>query len=329
MAKDKKWLFALNTFISSARSDEDALKQIIFHDASLKAYIGAFPADVDYPIWYARFHPLRQTAEGNYTNFYSIEAAQMGQTENVDLQLAGVMGAKGKARDWYNRTAAVYAITNPARMKAIYPNLLKPFYKKGKDDIIAALNTLSKNIGADSNLLMVALKSEVDATFGIISPSRGAQTTAKKTTRISRTTLDKSLRAGLQMQFGDLGLEINKFMIDPDMETLIKSFHDLGVIQQNQQKIFNLTLTSPELKDVATRTMVFNSALRATTTGGDVNIYLASKPGGTDSTPVNVVNGVEKKFTAADFGVADYGVNRYLVVVTASGLKIDFMLQTY
>jgi len=103
----------------------------------------------------------------------------------------------------------------------------------------------------------------------------------------------------------------------------------MGVIQQNQQKVFTLTLKNPQTVDIAARTMAFNSALRATATGGNVAIYLASKPGATDSTPVIIVNGIPKKFTAKDFNVSDYGVNRYLVAVTASGLKIDFMLQLY
>ena len=176
---------------------------------------------------------------------------------------------------------------------------------------------------------MVAIKSEVDAAYGIINPGRDTQKTAIKTTKITRGTLDTSITAALQMQYADLGLEMNKFYNDPKMETLIKSFHDLQVIQEHQQKIFTMSLKNPSTTDIATRTLVFNSELRATTSGGNVNIYLASTLGGTDSRPVLVLDGVERNFTAADCNVADYGVNRYLVVVTASGLKISFMLQLY
>jgi hypothetical protein len=330
MADDKKWLFSTNTFLTAAKgSHENAMKQIFFHDTTLKAYMEAFPLDADYIEWYGRFHPLRETANDDYNNYYSIEATQIGQTENVKLLLQGIKGKMGKARDWYNRTSAIYAISNPARMKGIYNKGLKPFNEGGKDNIIVALSTLSKNIGADTNVLMEAIKSEVDATYGSINPSRDNQKIAKKTTRISKGTLDNSILAALEMQFGNLGSEMLKFKSDPDMESLIKSFHDMGVIQQSQQKVFTLTLKSPQIADIAARTMVFNSTLRATTKGGDVKLYLGSKPGAIDSSPVLIKDGVPLKFIAKDFGVDDYGANRYLVAVTASGLKIDFMLQLY
>ena len=75
------------------------MKQIFFHDAAIDAYREEFPLDADYTTWYARFHLLRVDAETNYNDFYSVEDSQVSQTLNVDLQLKGIKGKTGKARD--------------------------------------------------------------------------------------------------------------------------------------------------------------------------------------------------------------------------------------
>ena len=330
MADNRKWPYASNQFANvAAKSDENGMKQILFHDTLLKSYKDSFPADTDYSDWYTRFNPLRIDAESKYTAYYTQESAQEGKTENVDLKLKAIKGKYGMARDWYNRVAAIYAVTNPARFTAIYPNGLKPFYKNGKDKIISALSTLSQNIGTDANLLMIDIKAEVDAQYNIINPDRDTQKIAIATTGISRSALTGAITAALDMQFGDLGLEINKFRSDPDKERLIKSFHDLEIIQSHPQKIFNVTFTAPLTKDLVTRTMVFNSRLRAKATGGEVKIYLATTPGGTDSTAVTIADGQNKKFTAADFHVTDYGVSRHITVVYTGTAETHFTLQLY
>lgn len=176
---------------------------------------------------------------------------------------------------------------------------------------------------------MAAIKAEIDVEYGIIKPLRDAQKTAIKATGISSKSVSDSIKTALTMQWRNQGLEINKFADDVDSENLIKGFHDLEAIQQHSQKIFNLTLNNPETKDIAQRTMVFNSNLRAKADGGDVKIYLASTAGGTDSTPVVILDGQNIEFTAALFGITTYGVNRHLTVVTTSGTAITFMLQLY
>jgi hypothetical protein len=131
------------------------------------------------------------------------------------------------------------------------------------------------------------------------------------------------------MEFRNYGLAVNKYAADVNMEAELKFPFDLDAIQNTAQKIFNLTLTNPETKDVAVRTMVFNSRLRATTSAADVKIFLATTLGGTNSTAVVVTAGVSLSFTAADFGITDYGVHRYITVVAATGTVTSFMLQLY
>ena len=330
MAIDFKWLYSTNPFITAAiESDENAMKQIFFHDAALKSYKDAYPSDTDYSAWYDRFHPLCTDTDTKYNGFYNIEDSQVSKTLGVDVSLKGIKGKEGKARDWYNRTAAIYATANPIRFKAIWTHGLKPFYKSGKDHIIGALKTLSLNIGGDENELMIAIKEEVDTAYTAIKGSRDTQKSAITTTGLTRTALNAAIKLALETQGGDLGLELNKFRSDPDRERKIKSFHDLETIQKRQQKLFNLTLNSPETKPVATRTLVFNSRLRVRVGGGNVKVYLATAEGGTDSTPVAINDGENRHFTAAEFGITAYGTHRYITVEAVSGSPISFLLQLY
>jgi hypothetical protein len=284
--------------------------------------------DTDYPIWYARFHPLRVAAEEDYTIRYSTEATQVGNTAIVGTGLKGIGGRYGKARDWYNRTNAVYLTSDPDRILAIFPRGLKPFKGK-KDNIIAALNTLSSNIGDDTNVLMIAIKAEVDASYDIIHPDRSTQKSSITQTGISRSDLTDAIKAALTMQLGDLGLEIEKFKDDPDRTSKIKSFHNLEEIQKFAQKFFNPSIKSLAKMFLVKRTLVFNSKIRVKPNGGSVMVYLSTTEGGTDSTGVLVTNGQNLEFTAAAFGVTDYGTHCYITVVNQSGVKVSFILQLY
>src|ERR1035437_304881 len=158
MATKDKLKFGENQFLTATRTSHDkAVKLITFYVAVLQQMIIDFPLDTDYPVWLACTITLMNTMVTEYNNYYSVEAAQTGETKAVVLGLKNIKGKAGKARDWYNRTAAIYAISNPARMQAIFNNGLKPF--RGKiDNIIGALSTLASNIGLDANPFMVGKK---------------------------------------------------------------------------------------------------------------------------------------------------------------------------
>jgi hypothetical protein len=323
----KKWLHSTNPFRrAAARSDENGMKQILYHDAALKALLDANPADADYILWYNRFHPLKEDSNTKYSAFYSVQGAQEGKTVNVNLRLKAIKGQLGLAHNWFDRTAVIYRITNPARFKAIFSNGLQPFRGK-KDKIISALSTLSSNIGADTNPLMEVIKAEIDAEYAIINPARITQNVAKKATGISSDALNLSINKALNMQFKNLGREIDKYADDVDMENKIKFCHDLDAVQVNPQKIFTIKLNHPETKEVAVRTLVFNSKLKAKAEGGNVKIYLATTLKGANSNAVEVTDGELLKFFASDFGITDYGRHRFITVVTESGAVISFKLE--
>ena len=327
MAIDRKWKYSLNQFLYATRdSNEKAVKLILYHLAKLKAYKDAFPLDADYILLYNRTLTVANDAETKYMNYYSVEGAQEGQTLNVDLRLKGIKGKDGKARDWYNRSAAIYAITDKPRMLALFPDGLKPFKGK-KDSIIKAVNTLSLNIGSDSNVLMIAIKSEVDAEYAIVNPDRVVQKSAITTTTLKSDALSAACVAAMRMEYRNTGILIDKFPDNTD--DIQKSFHDLETLQNTQQKVWNLTFNPLASKDIVARTVVFNTKMRGKAMGGAIKLFLASTLGGTDSIPKLFPAGLNIRFTAADFGITDYVTHRYFTAINEDGVIVTFLLQMY
>ena len=332
MSIDRSWPPANDPFEGpAADSDENGMKQIIFHDAAIAARLAIDPLDPLCVILQPRYHPLRVLAEADYTLAYGAESLQISQGQIVDAAIKAVQGKSGKAHDWLNRVNAVYLISNPARVKAIFTHGLEDFNRHGKDSIINTLHITSGNIGIDPSPAVMTVKAEIDAIYAIIHPDRDTQLSAIAQTGIRRGNLGTSIGNALTMQYGDLGLEINAAMLLPfaDRAPFIKSFHNVEEIQQTAQKLFNPTLTSHETLDIAKRTLVFNSKLRGKAIGGDVWIYLSSTAGGIDSTPVHVVDGHDLHFTAADFAILDYGVHCHLTAVNQAGVPVNFTLQLY
>ncbi len=327
MAKKDKLKYGLNQFLRATKKSMDkAVKLITFHAAQVAAALAANPADPDYIMMNARTGPAAADVTLKYTNFSSVEGTQAGQTENVDNELALIQGANGCARDWYNRTAAVYAKSNKPRMKAIWNKGLKPFRGK-KDNVILALKTLSDNIGADTDARMIAIKAEVDGKFTILNPDRNNQKSSFFNTSTSSKALKASCNAAMTIEYQDAGILMNKFPANVDY--IQESFHDMELLLDKQQMVFNPTLNANETKDMAKRTLVFNSKFRCAATSGDVWVYLSSSVGGTDSLPVKVLNGIQNEFLASAFGITDYGQHCHITVVNQAGVKVSFLMQLY
>ena len=103
-------------------------------------------------------------------------------------------------------------------------------------------------------------------------------------------------------------------------------FHDMELLLGKQQTKWDIGLAIGETKNIGQRTQLATSAFRAKITGGSGMMYLASTPGGIDSIGVPFVDGIQKKFTAAAFGVTDYGVHRHITVVNSAGVAVRFKL---
>ena len=304
-------------------SDEKAVKLGIFHTGRLKWYHDKDPLNPEYTLMYERTKPLSDAALALFIEKNSVIGTQMGQTVTVYNHLKRLKGAKGLARDWYNRTAAVYAVKNPGRMKAIWSGGLKTF--NGKiDDVIPALATLALNIGADINPIMVAIKLEVDTEYAIINPERELQVADIGATGFKYDDLTTACGLIMKMEYRNSGRIMDNH---PNNENNIQeSFHDMELLLGKQQTKWDISLNTTAPIDIGKRTQIAVSKLRALVKGGNAKMYLASTPGGTDSLAVELIDGVEKKFTAADFHVADYSNNRHITIVRNSIFPIRFKL---
>ncbi len=328
MAKKRKLKYSENQFLYAARdSHEKAMKLAYYHVTILKAYMLAFPLDADYAMMYDRTILLFEDLKEKYVKYYTVSAAQSGETSNVGARIKNIKGKEGKARDWFTRVMAIYARTHPERVKAIFPHLLKPFYHVGKDAIIRGLYVLSKNIGDDTHPLMIIIKAEIDEEYSILNPDRETQREAIGKTRITSSILEDACKASMEMEYMNAGLLMNKH---PKDENGIQSkFHDMQELQNRLQKIFNIHLDGNKKKDLVVRTFVFNSRFRGRMRGGSGRMYLSNKKGGTNSLAVRFLDGVEIKFTAADFGITKYGEFRFLTIINDSGERVSFYLQSY
>lgn len=316
--------YGKNKFLSLTKdSDEKAILAINEHVARLKKRLELEPQEADFTKMYNRTFPLRDGAQLIYDHLFCVQGTQVGQTELVNIHLKLIKGKMGLAHDWQTRTAAIYAKDFPARMKAIWSTGLKPFNGK-MDKVISALNTLSMNIGADANPLMVAIKAEVDAEYGIINPERAAQIGDKSATKFTRKSLHAACKLCMKMEYRNQGLLQDKF--EDNIDNIQESFHDWELLLSKQQISWNIGLKSLETKDIAKRTQLSQGKFRAMATGGDAIMYLASTPGGIDSDFVVLTDGVENKFTAAAFKVTDYGINCHITVVNSANNPIRFNL---
>ena len=327
MAKKDRLKYGMNQFLTKTKKSMDkAVKLITYHAAQIAAALALSPADPDLIMMNTRTQAAATDATLKFTSFNSVEGAQAGASENVDNELALIQGADGSARDWYNRTAAIYAKTNKPRMKAIWSQKLKPFREK-KDNVILALHTLSMNIGADANPLMIAIKAEVDAKYLILNPDRITQKSSFFNTSTSSKALKASCDSAMTIEYQNSGILMNKY--PANVNYIQESFHDMELLLDKQQMVFNPTLNANETKDMAKRTLVFNSKFRCIATSGDVWVYLSSTVGGIDSTPVIVLNGIQNEFIASAFGITDYGLHCHITAVNQAGVKVSFLMQLY
>lgn len=319
-----KLKYSSNEFINrTKKSDEKALLVITDHTAQLKIHHEQEPIDPDYTLMYNRTFPLKDNAQLIYDQLHNVRGRQIGQTELVNIHLSAIKGEDGLAHDWMTRTQAIYKKNNPARFKAIWSKGLKP-YNGRMDVVISALHTLSLNIGNDPNQLMMEIKNEVDAEYAIINPARGIQRTDIGITKLTSKSLHAACRLCMRMEYRNAGIILDKF--DENINNIQESFHNMELLLDKQQVKWNITLNTLETKDIAKRKQLSQSKFRAKITGGNALMYLASTPGGIDSDPVVLTDGVVNNFIAAAFNVEDYSLNCYITVINQSNNSTRFNL---
>ena len=317
--------YSINTFLSQTKdSCEKAVLLIRFHIAILKVYHEMYPADEDYAKMYNRTKPIAEDVDQKHGLITTYNNKQVSQSEAVKLNMKKLKGKKGYARDWFMRTAAIYAYSDPTRMTTMWAKGLKPFNTTVLK-ATTALAALSKAIGDDTNPLMIAIKQEVDAFYLVLNPSRETQRKDMAANEYHFNEFKKACVQAMTMEYRNAGLLMDKF---PNNENGMQdAVHDLEVLLDKQQKLWNITLSPHQVKDVCTRTQEAESKFYAKATGGNAKLYLASVAGRTDSQPIELTDGIRCKFVAADFDVTDFALHRHITVVSDAPIPIKFRLK--
>lgn len=313
---EQTWKYVDDQFISATKkSYKKALKLSNYHDSALATAPAAIQA-----ILYTRYHPLHLDFVLKYNQWISAGGSQEGQTLNVKQQLKL---ARLKIVDWEVAIQVVYPKTTP-RYKAIFPDGRKPFNRGGVDANINAFDILSMNIGIDPALTTV--KAEVDATYLLLDTARDNQEGAKATVTQGSGNVETARVAIMTMQYRNtMWLLDNYYDI---REAMCNTYIDLQTLRDKQQTIFNATLSIGETKPVLVRTFVADDELRLKVDGdGPVLFYLASTPGGTDSSPVTRTTDHDQKATLSEFGISDYGTHRFLTAVNNSGVETHILVE--
>jgi hypothetical protein len=313
------WSFIINMFINATRTSyKKALKLSNYHDSALAT---ASATDPGILLIYNRYHPLHIQFITKYNEWVSAGGSQEGQTLNVIQQ---VKLAKLKIDIWDVAIQVLYPKNTP-RYKAIFPDGRKPFNRGGVDMNINAFNILSLNIGADPAL--ATIKTEVDATYLLLDTARDNQEGAKATKIHGSGNVENARIAIMTMQYRNAAWILDNFY--DQRESMCSTLIDLQTLRDKQQKLFTLTLAPGETKAVLTRTFVADDELRLKVDGnGPVAFYLASTPGGTNSTAVIRNSNQDQKAILSEFGITDYGTHRHLTAVNQSGVETHIEVET-
>jgi hypothetical protein len=316
---EKVWSLVINMFINATKTSyKKALKLSNYHDARLAL---ASVSDPAFLLLYNSYHPLHLTFIQKYNQWTSAGGNQESQTLNVKQQLKL---AKLKIVDWDVAIQIVYPKTTP-RYKAIFPDGRKPFKAGGVDLNINAFDVLSINIGADPAL--TAVKTEVDATYLLLDTARDNQEGAKAFKTQGSGNVENARIDIMTMQYRNAVWILDNFY--DQRESLCNTLIDLQTLRDKQQKLYTLTLAPGETKAVLTRTFVADDQLRLKVEGdGPVAFYLASTPGGTNSTPITRNTNQDQKSAISEFNIVDYGTHRHLTAVNNSGTETHLLIET-
>jgi hypothetical protein len=309
---EKPWHYSDNQFVNVTRDNfKKGLKLSIYHDSNLKTLMDSDP-DPDWVTLYNRYHPVHEGYVAAYNSWRGAGGLQEGETLNVD-QLLSLL--RDRVNRWDSMVQVVFAKKTPS-YKGIFNNAHKPFTKGEKETRIAAVLDLGTKLTPHAAL--AACKTEVDAFYTLISTANAAQSGALGLTGATSDALNITRIETMKQMYRNLGFLIDKLYATPQM---IDNLFELSEIRRHQQLIFTGTLTPAENEGILIHTFLVDDKLGVKLTGiGQVKLYLASTPNGTDSTPIIIdVDGTyDNEFEIALFGDLNYGTHRYLTAVNNS-----------
>ena len=321
----KPWHYVINQFTSVTRNNfKKALKLSNYHDAALNRVQTDDPMDPDWALLYNRYHPFHLDYVAAYTAWKNAGGQQEGQTLNIDQFLELLVNRVNKW-DALVQVETGFEKGTP-NYKAIFPNGRAAFNRGAKTARVEAVNVLGQSLA--SYPPMAAVKLLVDGFYAQLDGARDVQEGAKGSTKNKSQELELQRLETMTEQYRDLGFMINKVADQPQ---LIEALFDLNVLREGRQTSFTGTLAPMETEAVLIHTFLADdelilkiSALPDT----HVLFYLATTPGGTDSTAVQVESNVAATtIEAAAFGITDYGTHHYLTVVNPNASEAHYVVE--
>jgi hypothetical protein len=320
---DTLWHYLINQMLSVTTNNyKKSYKISLFHDTRLKDMLDAHPADVDYQQAYDDYHPLHITLFGAYEDWKGKGGVQKGETLTLN-QLLTLLPARINKID--AKIQAFHDKGSP-RWIQLFPRDHLPFYTGSQANRIAALKALSVAIGSETNL--APAKTDVDNLYDEMLTAKANQNMAMGHVDAASNIVEKARVAAMNCQYANLGLFMHKFPTDPNS---ISYFFDVETITNPEQTIWKGLLDPLENHPTLIRTFEAGDMMRLKANGkGNISAFLASTPGGIDSTEIIVTAGHELIFDVADFHVTDYSTHRYLTIINKSSeFETRFLVELY
>ncbi len=300
------------------------MKLSVHHDGKLKKAMDDNPLDTDYAFMYNRYHAKHLLFITAYNTWVAADGVQTGETMTLMQLLAAL---KVLVNAWIATSLTFYIKTTP-RFNTLFGGGRKLYNQGAIDNRIQNVGSLSIRIGGDLNL--AAVKTSVDATYAGLVAARNNQTGGKE----SNNSANANSKGNdcMDLQYGDCGILMNKFLATP---LSIEVFFDRQLLSNTQQMKFTATMHGLEVKDLSERTVLSDDEFRFTLESQGANtvsatVYLASTPGGTDSTGIVITNHHEHKGKFAEFAITDYSLHRHItIVINSPAFTAKILFQYY
>ena len=277
------WSFSNNQFSNATKNSfRKAYKMSRAHDTNLHQKTIDDPTDPNWAEMYAIYHPLHLALVAAYTSWKAGGGSLSGQTK----ALYDLLALLPKMIDqWMSLILPVYNRTS-AKFKSFFPLGHKPFTKGAIEERIVAIQTLSTTIGDDTAL--IAAKTMIDADHLTVVTARNLQGGGKSSKISLKDTLETARVAAMDMLYCDTGKLIVKYFKTP---LNIEPLFDLQTLRETMQSVFTRKMKTTETSEITKNTFVIGDELRGKVSDAGnlidkVILYLASTPGGIDSTGV-------------------------------------------
>lgn len=323
------WHYTSNQFLSATVDNyKKAFQLSTFHDAFLNLRMTTDPMDPDWALLYNRYRPFHVAYINEYTDWKTSGGLHEGNTLTVD-QLLALLPAR--VDTWDSQVKALPGFEKgSAPHQAMFPLGRKPFGKGSKDARVNAVKVL-----ADAMIPYVSLAAVMGAVnmfHSQLLAARLAQISTISDTNLKSTGVNQRRIEVMIEQYRDLGFLIDK---SADLPEYINPFFNLNVLRESNQVRFTGTLDPSENEAILIHTFLADDELQleiiAATPpppGTMVQFYLATTPGGTDSTAVAVeANVAPTSITAAAFGIINYATHRYLTAINTNAMQLKYVVE--